>query len=98
MSLSRCDDSAWLLVQLKQPGANPSAIGAQVTAMVGEQRWTRWVHAGSTNLSSGGPTEVHIGLGEVSQLDRLEVLWPDGAYSVVEDVQTRAKVHLERDP
>jgi hypothetical protein len=97
MSLSRCDDSAWLLVQLKQPGANPSAIGAQVVAWAGEQRWSRWVQAGSTNLSSGGPTEVHFGLGSIPQIDRLEVWWPDGAYSVVEDVQTRAKLHLERE-
>jgi hypothetical protein len=98
MSLSRCDDSAWLSIHLKQSGANPFAIGAEVTASVGEQRWTRWVQAGSTNLSSGGPTEVHIGLGTIAQVDRLEVRWPDGAYSVLEDVQTRAKIRLERTP
>jgi hypothetical protein len=98
MSLSRCDDSAWLLIQLKQHGANPFAIGARVTASVGEQRWSRWVHAGSTNLSSGGPAEVHIGLGSISQVDRLEIYWPDGAYSVVENVPTRAQVSIEREP
>jgi len=98
MYLSRCDDSAWLTVQLEQPGANPSAIGAQVTASVGEQRWTRWVHAGSTSLSSGGPAEVHFGLGSIGQIDKLEVLWPDGAHSVLEDVETRARMQIERAP
>jgi len=96
MFLSRCDDSAWLLVSLKQPGHNPFAIGAQVVASVGEQRWTRWVHAGSTNLSSGGPSEVHIGLGGTDRLDRLEVRWPDGEFSVLEDVETRAALVIER--
>ena len=95
--LSRCDDSAWLILALEQPGANPFAVGATVTVVAGDRVHTRAVQAGSSSLSSGGPPVVHFGLNSADQADRIEVLWPDGARSVVESVATRARVRMVRD-
>jgi hypothetical protein len=41
------------------------------------------------------PAEVHVGLGEVEVVD-IHVRWPDGAESVVEDVDARQYVTLAR--
>ena len=94
--LGRCDESAWLAISLRQAGSNPFAIGAKVSASVGDTVQTRTIEAGSTGLSSGGPPEAHIGLSEADVVN-LEVRWPDGAISVISDVQTRARVTITRD-
>ncbi len=93
--LQRCDDSAWLRIGLDQPGPNPDAIGARVEVRAGEQRWTRWMLAGGHSLSSGGPPEVHVGLGSRRFVD-VTVTWPDGASHTWQRVPTRHVVTLTR--
>ena len=95
--LSRCDDSAWLAVSLRQDGPNPFAVGAQISIVTPDSVHTRSIEAGSTGLSSGGPPEAHVGLSDAATVERIEVRWPDGALSVVSDVQTRARVTITRD-
>ena len=56
--LSRCDDSAWLAVSLRQDGPNRFAVGAQISIVTPDSVHTRSIEAGSTNLSSGGPPEA----------------------------------------
>ena len=95
--LSRCDDSAWLSLSLRQSGLNPFAVGSTIEFQIGESVQTRTIEAGSSGLSSGGPPQVHVGLGGVDSVERIEIRWPDGAVSVVEDVQTRAQLQVIRD-
>lgn len=95
--LSRCDDSAWLILALEQSGANPFAVGATVTVVVGDRTQIRTVEAGSSSLASGGPPVVHFGLNTADRVDRIEIRWPDGAQSVVESIATRARVRVTRD-
>jgi hypothetical protein len=38
---------------------------------------------GGTGFGTGGPPEVHFGLGEVDRIERIEVRWPDGTESWV---------------
>jgi hypothetical protein len=53
------------------------ALGARVEVLAGERRWTRLVLAAYSFCSSCDP-RVHFGLGKVSQIDAIEVTWPDG--------------------
>ncbi|MGB0639516.1 MAG: ASPIC/UnbV domain-containing protein, partial [Myxococcota bacterium] len=62
----------------------------------GDQEWTRWIQAGSTNLSSGGPMEVHFGFGDLEQVDSISVTWPDQRVSMVERVDTRQHLVISR--
>ncbi len=94
--LARCDDAAWLVVDLRQPGANPFAIGAEIRVWTGDRVQTRWLRAGGTSLASSGPPEVHIGLGDHETVDRIEVVWPDGEVSEIPAVPTRQRVRLSR--
>ena len=95
--ISRCDDSAWIAIKLRQEGLNPYAVGAKVRVVNGEIRHTRVIEAGSSSLSSGGPPEVHFGLGAMDTVERIEVQWPDGATSRLDDVATRARMTVTRD-
>ena len=76
---ARCGEGSWLSVELEGPDAgNPSAVGAEVRVVVGGEVQRRWVMAGSTSFSSGGPPVVHVGLGDAEAVDRIEVRWPSG--------------------
>ena len=73
----------WLTVQLRQPTPNPSAVGALVRLTAGGVTQTRLIHAGSGYLSCP-PAEAHFGLGDHTEIDALEVQWPDGTLQSVD--------------
>ncbi len=94
---SRCGDAGWLRIELEHTGSmNRFAVGASVAVIAGDRRWTRVVRAGGTGFGTGGPPEVHVGLGEASRVDRVEVTWPDGERSVVGPVEPRQVVVIQR--
>jgi enediyne biosynthesis protein E4 len=95
--LSTCDGKAWLRVRLREPGPNPFAIGARVVVKAGTRIWSQTVRAGGTNHASGGPPEVHFGLGDLDEVDAIEVYWADGETSVLEDAETRRILELTRE-
>lgn len=93
---SNCGDAAWLRVRLHQDGGNRYAVGARIVAQAAGRTYARSVSAGGTNHASGGPPEVHFGLGGIDAVDTLEVRWPDGAVSWIHDVQTRRILDVTR--
>ncbi len=72
---------------------NRDAIGAKVTAQVGEQAQVFMVRTGSSYLSHS-PTTLTVGLGSAEQLDRLEIRWPDGSEEVLENVAADARYRI----
>jgi hypothetical protein len=80
--LSRCGTASWLKVRLSQPGrSNPFSIGAAVEVESGETVHKRWIMAGGRSLSSGGPPELHFGLGEEDVVHAIRVRWPGGTWN-----------------
>jgi len=75
----------WLGVKLSGRESNSQGIGARLTFVTGERSQVREMHCGSGYLSTP-PPEVHVGLGDATVVDRLEVRWPSGEVQVVEDV------------
>ena len=53
--------------------------------------------AGGTGLGSSGPMEVHFGLGDVTEIDRITVYWPDGEETVIQDIGTNRQVWILRE-
>ena len=94
---ARCGAAAWSRVDLRQPGANPLAIGAviELTAEDGAV-WRRWVQAGGTSLASNGPPTQHFGLGPRTRIARIVVTWPDGEQSTYTDLPVNATLTLSR--
>ena len=69
----------WLAVELCGAGSyDRSAIGAIITIEVGGRTRMRQVQPSSGYCTSGDP-RVYFGLGDSESVDRLVILWPDGA-------------------
>jgi hypothetical protein len=67
----------WLMVRaLEKHGRD--AIGAQVFIETATRRWSRFVQPGSSYLCSNDP-RVHFGLGELTRIPRIRVVWPTGS-------------------
>jgi hypothetical protein len=52
-----------------------------VTVCSAGRRWLRVLNPGYSYLCSNDP-RVHVGLGQLDRVDKIEVLWPDGATEV----------------
>jgi len=78
---------AWLLVDA------PTALRAEVRA--GGQRWVEHAYAGGGFQSASDP-RLHFGLGPVSKVDELVVVWPDGERTVLTDVAVDRVVPVRR--
>ena len=67
----------WLTVSLLGTTSNRDAIGARLTARAGERTITEEVSSGGSYLSHND-RRIHIGVGEATRIDTLEVSWPSG--------------------
>jgi enediyne biosynthesis protein E4 len=76
----------WLLVRLEGKGKNRDAIGAVVTARTGKAAQMRNVRSGTSYISQDD-MRLHFGLGQAAVVDSLEVLWPDGKTTRLENVK-----------
>lgn len=83
-------------VELSWPGTlNQSALGATVRASANGNEWQREITSSRGYLSSGPPI-AHIGVGNADSVD-LEVTWPDGFVSRVEQVAVESHVIVSRE-
>jgi hypothetical protein len=73
-------------VRLRGTGKNRDAIGAVVTARAGKLAQIRNVRSGTSYLSQDD-MRVHFGLGAATVVSALEVLWPDGKTTKLENVK-----------
>lgn len=84
----------WLRVELRSKSRNRFALGAQVTAVWSGGRRTAEVRT-SGGFQSSVPPEAHFGLGSAEQVERIEVRWPSGRTSVLEQVGSNRLVRIE---
>ncbi len=91
-----CTAGAWLQLRLRQAGPNTHAVGARVLAVSEGRVIGGVVRAGGVNYASSGPPEIHLGLGDVDAVERLEIRWPDGEVSVLRDVEARQRLTVTR--
>ena len=87
---ARCGSDHWLEV-----GFGENAVGARVEVSDGDRSWRRWLTAGGESFASGGPMEVHFGLGSTDVVE-LKVVWPDGDESLFTQVQADRRVVVSR--
>src|SRR5262245_41531459 len=69
------ETGSWLLVKLKGKPPNTDAIGAVVRVKAGGARQMRVVQSGTSYLSQEDMRR-HFGLGNVAQVDAVDVTWP----------------------
>ena len=82
--MNRCGAGHWLGVDLLGQGDNAEGYGARVEVEAGNRSWTREL----TNLRGRGqrPSRLHFGLGETDRVDSLEITWPNGEITLLQDV------------
>ena len=75
----------WITIKLVARGMNRDAIGARVKVVSGDL--TQWdeSHAGGSYLSSNDP-RLHFGLGKKTNVDLVEIHWPDGKVEAVRNI------------
>jgi hypothetical protein len=83
-----------LVLRLRGAGRNWEAIGARVLVTAGRRTQRRDVAAGSSYLSQSD-LRLHIGLGEATQADRIEVRWPSGTVETVSAVPADQLLTIE---
>ena len=66
--------------------SNRDAIGARITAEIGDRTQTTEVRSGGSYLSHND-SRVHFGLGQETHVKRLEIRWPSGLVENFRDIQ-----------
>jgi hypothetical protein len=67
----------WLGVITKGTKSNRDGIGAKVTVIAGDHRYVQEVRSGSSYISNND-IRLHFGLGDATDVSRVEVRWPNG--------------------
>jgi hypothetical protein len=85
----------WLMVKLRGRGRNTDAIGALVTVRAGGLAQERLVQSGTSYLSQSD-MRPHFGLGAATQADSVEVRWPDGSTTRMENVKADRLIQIQQ--
>jgi enediyne biosynthesis protein E4 len=85
----------WLKLRLKGRGPNTGAIGAVVVIRVGDTQQRRLVQSGSSYISQEDK-RVQFGLGKAGQADSVQVTWPDGSTSALQNVKANQIIELQQ--
>lgn len=79
--------AGFLTLKLIGVRSNRNAIGAKVTAIMGDQKIQGYCFGGGS-YQSAGDRRLHLGLGRHNLIDRLEIQWPSGTVDRFENIST----------
>ncbi|MBI4169994.1 MAG: CRTAC1 family protein, partial [Acidobacteria bacterium] len=83
----------WIAFDLRQEGANTTAIGARLTVRSGDLTQIREVDGGN-GYASQSSTRLHFGLGGRPRADEVTVRWPGGRTERLHDLKADRVVRL----
>lgn len=84
------NENNWLILDLEGTASNKSAIGAKVkiTAEIGGKQVTQLREVSSQSCYNGqNSLRTHFGLGDASNVQNIEVIWPLGNVETFNDVE-----------
>jgi hypothetical protein len=83
-----------LKVKFKGPDKNRFGIGAKVKVYINSKIITEENYTTKGYLSSVEP-KLNLGLGEVTAIDSLEVIWSTGAYQTLKNISVNKEIELD---
>ncbi len=83
----------YLKIAFKGTGKNPLGLGAKVKLYASQKEWYGENYVTRGYLSAVPPT-LHFGLGTISQLDSLKVIWPSGKSQLFRNIQVDQEITL----
>jgi len=90
------DGGHYLNIELAGAGKNTSGIGSKVLIRAGDEQFYQ-EHMPTRGFQSSISHVLHFGLGERRQIDTLLVIWPDGRFQRVENVETDQRLVLRQE-
>ena len=84
----------FLSVSLVGSKMNPLGLGAKVSIHVGNSIQSR-EHTLVRGFQSSVDPILHFGLGSISKVEKVEVIWPDGTVTSVDNVAANARIKVE---
>lgn len=81
----------WLQVELIGVVSERDAIGAEVRIDCKDAQWTGWVTGGDGYMCTN-ESMIHFGLGELTEVDRLEIRWPTGTVQTFSNLTVDSRV------
>jgi hypothetical protein len=85
----------WVSFALEGSPANRLALNARVRVTTGKIQQLDEVRSGGSYLSQSD-LRLHFGLADATRIDKVEVLWPNGATQVFQDVAVDRFYHLKQ--
>ncbi len=82
-------------VRCRLPELHRDALGAVVRVFAKGQTWMSQCTPSTSYLASNEPF-AHFGLGAVDQLDRIEVIWPDGQRETFPGTRANQRITLDQ--
>lgn len=86
-------DHDFLKIELKGKGFNTSAIGTQVRLVLGDEVLYQ-EHMPNRGFQSSVDYRLNFGLGQKELVDEIQVRWPDGKITLLQDVQANQMLTL----
>ena len=83
----------WVMLDIRNANGAP-AIGAHVTARLGERTIHRHVHTDGSYLTGNDP-RLHIGLGDAESLQDVRVIWPDGSAVTMSEIPAGSIMRID---
>jgi hypothetical protein len=78
--------SHWIMIRTVGTASNRDGIGARIRLTAGRITQVRDIRSSSGYLSQSDP-RAHFGVGESQKIDHIEVRWPSGRVSTLENVK-----------
>ena len=88
------NDKPWIKINLIGTKSNRDAIGAKVKVTTGDLTQFSFKKSATGYLSQNDP-RLHFGLNDATVVDRIEVIWPAGGMSILENVQVNQVVTIK---
>ena len=90
---TQSQNSNYLQIELEGDASNPFAFGSKIVIHYeNEEQWQEIMP--SRGFQSSVEPLVHFGLGNIETIQSLEVYWPDGKRSILNEVKTNQRLKL----
>jgi hypothetical protein len=76
----------WLQLELVGVTSERDAVGAEVRVEADGKSWCGW-QTGGDGLMCTNEAMIHLGMDDVTAVEKIEVHWPGGTTQVLESVQ-----------
>jgi tetratricopeptide (TPR) repeat protein len=89
-------NNCFLQFELVGVTADRDAVGAVVQITAGKESWTL-ARSDGDGFYGSNENVLHVGLGQVDQVDSIQITWPDGKNQKLEGVKTNQRLLVVQD-